>query len=267
MLSSLAPARRRVVLGATTLLVALLVAAAVPLAGRLGAVGVRPVDQSRPGPVLVVPGYGGASGSLSALVQRLSRLGRRVELLPLPDSGLGDLGEQARALDRAARAAMTRDHAPSVDVVGYSAGGVVARLWVRDQGGGALARRVVTLGSPQHGTELAGLGQLVKGRCPLACQQLSPTSPLLAELNSGDETPPGPQFVSIWTTHDDVVLPPDSARLDGALNLTVQSICATSGVRHSGLPADPVVLALVTAALAAGPVREPTAQDCAGLRP
>ena len=61
-------------------------------------------------------------------------------------------------------------------------------------------------------------------------------SDLLAGLNGGDETPDGPTWVSIWTTQDETVTPPDSARLDGALNLTVQSVCADARVGHGDLP-------------------------------
>ena len=95
-------------------------------------------------------------------------------------------------------------------MVGYSAGGIVARLWVADLGGDALARRVVTLGSPNHGTDLAALaGGLGSTACPEACQQLAPDSALLAGLNAGDETPAGPVWVALWTEDDKTVVPPD----------------------------------------------------------
>jgi hypothetical protein len=93
------------------------------------------------------------------------------------------------------------------------AGGVVARLWVHEDGG-SVARRVVTLGSPHHGTSVAALArEFVPDSCPEACRQLSPDSDLLRELNAADETPRGPLFVSIWTRVDRVVTPPESSRL------------------------------------------------------
>ena len=263
MLASLAPARRRLLLG---LLAAVLVAgvAAVVVAVASGggthrAVAVAP---NLPGPVLLVPGYGGSTSSLTSLAGALRDSGKDVTVVSPPGDGTGDLRAQAQTLGRAVTAALARTHATSVDVVGYSAGGVVARLWVRDYGGAAVARRVVALGSPQHGTRLAELGSLVPALCPTACQQLAPDSDLLASLNRGDETPAGPQFFSIWTTGDDVVTPPDSARLTGAANLTVQSICAAAEVSHGDLPRDRLVQAIVTADLVPGAPVSPTSADC-----
>jgi triacylglycerol esterase/lipase EstA (alpha/beta hydrolase family) len=160
-------------------------------------------------------------------------------------------------------------------VVGYSAGGVVARLWLRDDGH-APVRRVVSLGSPQHGTALASLGALMAGQCPVACQQLDPASDLLARLNarpggsggSGGEVPTepaGPVFVSLWTSHDEVVIPPESAVLAGGINIRIQSVCPASAVRHSGLPTDPLVTAMVLSALQPSAPAQLTARDCARL--
>jgi triacylglycerol esterase/lipase EstA (alpha/beta hydrolase family) len=264
-LSALPPARRRLLLAgvaAALVLVVVLVAAVV----RGGGGSVTAVPQDRPGPVLLVPGYGGSTDSLQALAGRLRSAGRDAQVVDLPGGGTGDLREQAAALGRAVAAALARTGAGSVDVVGYSAGGVVARLWVREDGGGSLARRVVTLGSPHHGTSLASLaGSLLPSQCPQACRQLAPDSDLLHKLNSGDETPAGPQWVSVWTTADEVVNPPDSSRLDGAVDLTVQGVCPRSQVQHSGLPTDPVVQGIVLAELAATPVASLSTADCVRL--
>jgi triacylglycerol lipase len=219
-----------------------------------------------PGPVLLVPGYGGSTRSLEPLAARLAAAGRDATVVPVPGDGTGDLAASADVLADAAADALARTGAGTVDVVGYSAGGVIARLWVADGGAGTV-RRVVTLGSPHHGTTLADLAVgLAPGQCPEGCRQLTTDSPLLDRLNAGDETPAGPTWVSVWTTTDETVTPPESARLDGAVDLPVQSVCADSRVAHGQLPADPVVQGIVLAQLAAGPPVELGSADCARLR-
>ncbi len=264
MLSGLAPARRRLVLA--LLAVVLVVAVAgigVVVAGRLAADEVRPVSQDTPGPVLFVPGYGGGQGSLRSLADVLTAQGRDVTIVDVPGDGLGDLSGTADALGDAVDAALARSGAASVDLVGYSAGGVVARLWVGTDDNAGLVRRVVTLGSPHHGTTLADLaGDVAPDQCPVGCTQLGTASDLLARLNAGDETPEGPTWVSIWTEQDQTVTPPDSARLEGAVNIPVQSVCPGVQVQHGELPRDPFVQALVLAELAAGEPARLTEADC-----
>ena len=237
MLDALSPARKRFVLGAV--LIALVAATVVGVAAWTSRdEAVRPVSQETPGPVLLVPGYGGGTAALEVLADALRAQGRQVVVVDLPGDNSGDLDEQARALDKAVVLQMQREGARSVDVVGYSAGGVVARLWAREHGGGSLARRIVTIGSPHHGTDLAGLGaDVAPDSCPEACQQLLPDSELLRKLNAGDETPAGPVWVSIWTTDDRIVVPPSSADLDGALGFTIQSVCPARGRQPRRPPA------------------------------
>ena len=264
-LSSLPPVRRRLLAGVlAAALVGALAAVVLVVTGRDATGRSAAVPQDRPGPVLLVPGYGGSTVVLEVLARRLRAAGRDARVVPLPGDGTGDLREQAGALDAAARDALDRTGTPSVDVVGYSAGGVVARLWAAGDGRSA-ARRVVTLGAPHHGSEVAALaGSLLPEQCPAACRQLVPDSVLLAGLNA-DETPDGPSWVSVWTTTDQVVTPPESSRLDGAVNIPVQEVCAASRVAHGELPADRLVQALVLAALGPGPPRRPTPTDCRRL--
>lgn len=154
-LNSLAPARRRLVYGCTAV-TAVAIAASVFVLTR-SATPTKPVSQGTAGPVLLVPGYGGSTTALDSLASVLRAGGKDVTVLALPGDARGDLGAQAAALGVAAAKTLDRTGAASVDVVGYSAGGVVARLWVRQHGGAARARRVISLGSPQHGTDLASL--------------------------------------------------------------------------------------------------------------
>ncbi|GAB4082904.1 lipase family alpha/beta hydrolase [Modestobacter muralis] len=269
-LAGLSPARRRLVVA----LLAVLVVAAAGIAAVLvvprltgpEADRTAPAAEQTPGPVLLVPGYGGSTGSLQVLADRLTATGRDATVVAVPDGGTGDMTASAEALGTAVDDALARTGAGSVDVVGYSAGGVIARLWAAD-GGADQARRVVTLGSPHHGTTLADLAAgVLPAECPQACQQLTTTSDLLAGLNAGDETPEGPDWVSVWTTADQTVTPPDSAELAGALDLTVQSVCADSRVTHGQLPTDAVVQGIVLAQLATGPPVPLGPGDCARLR-
>jgi triacylglycerol lipase len=267
MWSGLAPARRRVLLGVVGLTVVAALAAVIAVALHRGPKApTRTNPQDVVGPVLLVPGYGGSTRALESLADVLRAAGRTAIVVILPGDGTGDLDQQAAVLTRAAQSARSQTGAATVDVVGYSAGGVVARLWARDHGGAAAARRIVTLGSPQHGTDLASLaGSLVPGGCPIACQQLATDSPLLDRLNTGQETPTGPTFVSIWTADDKTVIPPDSARLVGALNLSVQSVCSSARVSHGDLPTDPLVVQMVRVELSPGQPVPLTSADCARL--
>ncbi len=266
-LSALSPRRRVLVL---SLLVVAVVVAGFAVVARLtsstAAVPSRRPPQDLPGPVLLVPGYGGRASAFDALLARLRRAGRSVSVVALPGGAVGDLGEQARAVNGAVDAALAGG-APSVDLVGYSAGGVVVRLWARDHHGDRKARRIVTLGSPHHGTEVAAVaGALAPEECVDACAQLEPGSSLLRRLNAGDETPDGPQWLSLWTTVDDLVTPPETASLRGAVDVPLQSICADDRVGHGLLPADPLAVGLTLSALDPAPIPVPRPADCARLR-
>lgn len=244
MFSRLAPARRRffwsVIAIASVAVLAIVVRVLVS-----GEPEVAPVSQSDRGPVLLVPGYGGDTSSLEVLADALESSDREVRIVEPRDGGTGDLVAQARRVRDVAQG-LIDDGAPSVDVVGYSAGGVVVRLFVDELGGGSMVRRAITLAAPHHGTELAGLaGDLAQDACPTACQQLAPDSDLLRDLNAGDETPPGPQWVALWTTDDLTVVPPTSGTLDGAVDFSVQSVCADLEVQHGEVPSTEAVINIV----------------------
>jgi hypothetical protein len=121
---------------------------------------------------------------------------------------------------------------------------------------------VLTLGSPQHGTNQAALGVEFAGSCPPACEQLVPDSDLLRRLNAGDETPAGPLWATIRSTTDQVVTPVDSAALSGALNIVVQDVCPGSTVAHGDLPGHPVVLAALDSVLGAEAQQVPSDVVC-----
>lgn len=262
MLDALSPQRRRLVVGAGALVMLLIITVAVVAVVRAAVRSVDPVPQTTTGPVLLVPGYGGNVDSLRPLAVALTSAGRTAVIVEPVGDGTGDLGKQADHLAEVAEGVRDDAGAASVDVVGYSAGGVVARLWVRDRGGAKVTRRILTLGSPHHGTSQAALGAEFAGGCSEACQQLVPDSDLLRRLNAGDETPAGPLWVTVRSTSDQVVTPVDSAALSGALNVVVQDVCPGSTVAHGDLPGHPVVMALLGSALDAEIPQAPTDVAC-----
>src|SRR5919107_437251 len=260
--ASVSPRRRVLLVAAAVVLVLAAAVAAVAALGGSGRGAPAAVRRAGEVPVLVVPGYNGTAASVGTLAARVRATGREVVAVDLPDRGTRDLRDSAEALG----AAVDRTGAARVDLVGYSAGGVVIRLWLADPVRALRVRRVVLLGTPNHGTELAGAAAaLDPGVCGSVCQ-MAPGSGLLAELNRGDETPPGPRFFSIWTALDQTVVPPATAALDGATNIRVQDVCPSARLGHGDLITSPLALGLVVEALEGTLPEDPGAGDCAALR-
>jgi triacylglycerol esterase/lipase EstA (alpha/beta hydrolase family) len=248
-----------------SVLIAVLVVAVVtvPLAVRLAG-REAPARRTDGGalPVLLVPGYGGDPASLSSLRAALAARGLAATVVALPGQGRGDLRASARVLAKAVAAAGSGP----VDLVGYSAGGIVVRLYLAELGGAARVRHVVMLGTPNHGTTVAGLGvRLNSPECSLACRQLAPGSELLDRLDR-DETPAGPDYLTVWTSRDETVTPPGTAKLKGAFGFELQSICPDTVTSHAGLPRDPLATGLVARALTGGRLEDLGEGDCGALR-
>jgi triacylglycerol lipase len=252
--------RRRILFGA----LALVLAAAAAVTGALVSAGAPEAIPGRPGAVLLVPGYGGSATALDELAARIRASGRTATVVALAGNGTGDLTVQARVLDGYVNRAIGAGSGP-VTVIGYSAGGVVAWLWYVEFGGSSRAGKIITLGSPLHGARIAAVGTgFDPAECPVACQQLAPGSALLTRLQRSAQV--RPPWLSLWSTDDQTVQPPDSARLPGAVNVPLQSVCPGADIQHSQLPTAPLVVGLVLRALASSRLTAPPPGDCATLR-
>ena len=193
-------------------------------------------------PVLLVHGYGASSGYWAALAARLDADGishATLDLVPLQ----GDIDGYVPLLEGAARALCEAAGSQRLVLVCHSMGGLVARAWMRRCGTGRVAR-VITLGTPHHGTFHASLAPGANA------QQMQRGSAWLTALAASERPETRALITSIWSHHDNIVAPQDSSRLPGARNIEF------GGVGHVALGSDARVVAEVLREITGAP-RQP----------
>lgn len=222
-----------------------------------------------PRPVILVHGtWVDQYQSFAALAPRLAKQGYCVFSLNLGKTqganyalarlyGTNDIMASARELAEFVREVQSKTGAKKVDMVGWSQGGVIIRRYLKYEGGASRhdpshnrVQRVVTLGSPHRGTSLSGLATFARWAGMLdwvpeyigpAGPQLVSDSPFIRDLNEGGETFPGIEYTAIYSPYDEVVNPPEIARLQaqpGAIvhNVDVNEGCTLDFSTHEALP-------------------------------
>lgn len=112
-----------------------------------------------------------------------------------------------------------------VVLIGHSMGGMIARNYVQSRGGAEYVHGIVTLGSPHHGSKLAPFAISPMGRT------LLPGSEFLTRFNSVP-WPEQSKAVSIYTRYDNIVLPAESAKMQGAQIVELDGMGHTSLLFH-----------------------------------
>lgn len=133
--------------------------------------------------------------------------------------------------------------AGQVDIVAHSLGSLSARWYAKFGAGGGKVRNLVTLGGPNHGTDLAWACSL----WDQGCRDMTPGSYVVSHLDDGSETPAPVRYFAFWSPCDEQILPNASAELDGAADVR------TGCLKHNALLTDPTVAAEVIAALTDAP--------------
>jgi pimeloyl-ACP methyl ester carboxylesterase len=218
-----------------------------------------PANERAAIPVVLVHGYAGAPSQMEPLADRLRRDGRVVSIVQLPARGTVDISVSAGVVDRA----VNDLHADTVDVVGFSLGGVAARQSLLLHDPRVRYRNVVLLATPNGGVRLPDdSGRPEQQHCEPnnACGQLAPGSPLLRALNADPDARGRPGWLTIASTSDRLVRPPAVVALPGAKNLVLQQVCPTVTADHGQIVSEPAVLGLVTLFL---DDRMPSAPTCA----
>src|SRR5262245_29023801 len=114
-------------------------------------------DARGPRPIIVLHGYAMNRANFVPLAYRLGRAGLG-PIFGFEYWTLGRVAAGARQLGWFVDEVRARTGAADVDLVGHSMGGVVARYYVALAGGDPYVHRVVTLGSPHHGTDVSTIG-------------------------------------------------------------------------------------------------------------
>lgn len=185
-------------------------------------------------PVVCLHGYLMNATALNGLRRRLEAWGRPTRAVFLGSPGRTIEG-YVSALEAALEETARRFPGRSIDVVAHSMGGLVLRstLALRPDLGGNL-RRIVTLGTPHHGTPVSH--SLPAGPEVL---QMGPGSAFLESLPTFAETAPGATVITVAAGPDLVVYPRAAALLAGSEQVILD------GVSHLGLITDERALALV----------------------
>lgn len=198
---------------------------------------VRIYPESPTPPVLLLHGYGCNSGYWAHLVPLLdaARISHAtLDMAPLT----GDIDGYAAGIEEAAAGLCRQTGAPQLVIVGHSMGGLAARAWMRVHGARRVAR-LITLGTPHHGTCLASLGPGINAQQMRRSGVAGPECAWLSELARGEDAATRARITSIYSRHDNIVAPQTSGELPGARNL------AFGGVGHVALGRQRRVLAAV----------------------
>jgi triacylglycerol lipase len=103
----------------------------------------------------------------------------------------------------------------SIDLLGFSMGGIVGRYYLQRLGGLSRVHRFITISSPHQGTWTAYLLRR-KG-----VRQMRPNSGFLKDLDSDSARFEGGRFTSIWTPTDLMIVPAKSSVIPHAKTVRI----------------------------------------------
>ena len=191
-----------------------------------------PAAETRRVPLVLVRGLWDTPRLFRSLQAELGER-RQPQLVPHLPHGLGwtPLRQLAEQLGSEIDAAYGREQ--PVDLLGFSMGGVIARVWIQLLGGWTRTRRFISVASP-HGGSLMALPwprQLLAG-----VADMKPGSPLLRQLDTDLEPLRRIECCSFYCPVDLTVVPGWTAVLP------VGPRHALPGLRHDRLLADPACL-------------------------
>ncbi|MCC7699206.1 alpha/beta fold hydrolase [Janthinobacterium sp. EB271-G4-7A] len=183
-------------------------------------------------PVLLIHGYVCNRGYWTQLSRQLARAGVVHDGVDLEPIG-ADIEQFVPQVEQAITELRARTGSDRVILVAHSMGGLVARAWLRRHGARRVAR-IITIGTPHHGTALANLAAGANAR-QMSRIHGAPDA-WLAQLAASETPETRALITSMYSHHDNIVAPQSSAQLPDARNL------AFGGIGHVALASDARVL-------------------------
>lgn len=206
-----------------------------------------------PTPVLFVHGFQGRTSAFKRQARYLAAHGYWVwgfdyGRMRVPGLyGTGDLDELVTELASNVDKVLTATGAAKVDIVAHSQGGTVTKLFIA-AGGHEKVRRVVTMGSPFHGTDLDGRAKLIS---PVMNKQQAVVNRLLGESATqhlvGSEwllarvvpdTHPDVVYTSLYSRRDHIVTPNSTSMLESVDGADVVNMEIPGAPLHPLMPRD-----------------------------
>jgi triacylglycerol lipase len=200
-------------------------------------------DRSNRNPILLVHGLMDTSRKMRKIASHLRGLGWQVFDIDLtPNNGSARLeilaGQVADLIDR------TFDPQQSIDLLGFSMGGLVTRYYIQRLGGIDRVQRFITISTPHNGT-IAAHFSMQPG-----CIQMRPEHQFIQDLNRDIDRLNHLNFTSLWTPFDLIILPPSSSQLGIGTERKIPAIT------HPLMVSDPRTLNAIVDALSQ-PVKSP----------
>jgi triacylglycerol lipase len=202
-----------------------------------------PTSNSTRNPILLVHGLMDTSYKMRKISSHLHNQGWQVLDIDLSpnngDSKLEVLAKQVADL-------IDRTFAPnqSIDLLGFSMGGLVSRYYLQRLGGIDRVQRFISISAPNNGT-IAAQFSLRPG-----CMQMRPNSEFMTDLNRDVDRLNLLNFTCLWTPFDMIILPPSSSQLGIGTEISIPVVA------HPLMVADGRTLKAITHALSQ-PVQSP----------
>lgn len=210
--------------------------AAYPMPARLGVpLPLGEARRAKADPVVLVGGFANSPSGWAEWKRSLEADGFDVHVFDPPTLGLGDMEQAARDVAAFIEEVRRRTGRGRVDVIGFSEGGVLARLAARYHGSAAGIDRLVSLATPHAGVSARRLYDALRGSrllldaTPEAALQLLAGSDLLRRIELDDRglrlaraVDRAPRYASVFSISDDLFVTPWSSWLEGAVNVPVR---------------------------------------------